>query len=65
MTDNLEEAVNRVIGAGERVSEARLAEPHAHSDDELDYSYDLLALAARELTRAVEALPKNRKPVGW
>ncbi|GAA0495164.1 hypothetical protein Ade02nite_19110 [Paractinoplanes deccanensis] len=38
---------------------------HAHFSDEAQYADEQLALAARDLVRAVEALPAERRPVGW
>ncbi|MGW4639602.1 hypothetical protein ACWEN6_13795 [Sphaerisporangium sp. NPDC004334] len=38
---------------------------HAHSDAEAQYAAELLALAARSLVHAVEALPPDKQPVGW
>jgi hypothetical protein len=37
----------------------------AHHADDLDYRRDELALRARELVKAVDALPSNEWPVGW
>ncbi len=42
---------------------ARESDPHADAADE--YASEQLALAARDLVRAVEALPENERPVGW
>ncbi len=36
-----------------------------HSDAEAEYADELVALAARDLVRAVEALPESQRPVGW
>lgn len=55
----------QVIKAVLRVLSAEREDPHAHSGDEQDYAGELLALAARGLTRAVEALPADKRPVGW
>jgi hypothetical protein len=41
----------------------RVEDPHADAEDE--YAGEQLALAARDLVRAVEALPENERPVGW
>lgn len=35
------------------------------SADELDYAEDQLALAARQLVNATDALPADQRPVGW
>lgn len=37
--------------------------PHADAEDE--YASEQLALAARDLVRAVEALPEDKRPIGW
>lgn len=36
-----------------------------YADAEEQYAGELLALAARELVRAVDALPEDARPVGW
>lgn len=36
-----------------------------HADASAEHADEGLALAARELVRAVEALPENERPVGW
>ena len=41
----------------------RAEDPHAGAEDE--YASELLALAARDLVRAVEALPEGERPIGW
>jgi hypothetical protein len=64
----------RTIHARARVEHAALAavtadryadENDAHADAHADYAGDLLALAARDLTRAVNAMPAGDRPVGW
>lgn len=42
---------------------ARDTDPHADAEDE--YAGEQLALAARDLVRAVEAAPESERPVGW
>jgi hypothetical protein len=42
---------------------ARAGDPHA--DAESEYADEMLALAARELVHAVEALPEGKRPIGW
>lgn len=37
----------------------------SYSDDESAYAWEQLALAARELTRATDALSPDQQPVGW
>jgi hypothetical protein len=48
-----------------RALSAERGQDDAHYAAELDYSYEQLALAARELTRATDALPAGKRPVGW
>lgn len=36
-----------------------------HRCDEQIYGWELIALAARDLVRAVDALPVEERPVGW
>lgn len=59
------DARERVIGAVFRFLEADRAEPHANADAEAEYAGELLALAARELAEATDAMPADRQPVGW
>lgn len=40
-------------------------EHNPHLDAEREYSAEQLALAARELVRAVDALPADQQPIGW
>ncbi|WP_212827356.1 hypothetical protein [Catellatospora sp. TT07R-123] len=42
----------------------RADESHAHYADSLGYYYDLVVLAARDLTRAVQASAHDQPP-GW
>lgn len=57
----VEQAALRSIAAHHCYAEP--SNPHADAEDE--YAADHLALAARDLVRAVEALPKDQRPVGW
>jgi hypothetical protein len=41
----------------------RPEDPHADAEDE--YASEQLALAARDLVRAVEAMPEDKRPIGW
>jgi hypothetical protein len=60
------DARERVIRAVLRVLESEHEErPHAHSAAEAEYAGEQLALAARELAEAVDALPREQQPVGW
>lgn len=36
-----------------------------HADAESEYASEQLALAARELARAVDQLPEEQQPIGW
>jgi hypothetical protein len=36
-----------------------------HADAAAEYADEQLALAARDLVRAVEALPEDKRPIGW
>lgn len=40
-------------------------ESSPHWDAEREYSAEQVALAARALTRAVDALPEDQRPIGW
>lgn len=64
----------RVFEAQERVEAAVLrsitarhyADPaHQFADAESEYADEQLALAARELVRAIDALPEGKRPIGW
>lgn len=56
----VERAALRAITADRYASES---DPHA--DAESEYADEHLALAARDLVNAVEALPDDKKPIGW
>ena len=58
--DELILAAMRVIAADHY---AREEDPHA--DAESEYAGEKLALAARDLVRAVDALPESDQPIGW
>jgi hypothetical protein len=59
-------ARERVIRAVLRVLESEHEErPHAHSAAEAEYAVEQLALAARKLVEAVDALPPDEQPIGW
>jgi hypothetical protein len=62
---NFDEAKEDLLQAAKRLERAYDSEPHGTSEWEIEYSTELLALAARELTRATEALPRDKRPVGW
>ena len=63
MTTSVTNAREKVLQAALRVLQAERSDPHAHSDDDSWYADEQLALAARDLTEAVEQ--SNSKPVGW
>jgi len=56
----VEKAALRAIAADRYADES-----DPHSDAESEYAGEQLALAARNLVRAVEALPENERPIGW
>lgn len=56
----LEKAALRSIAA-----DRYAVEEDPHSGAESEYADELLALAARDLVRAVEALPEGQRPIGW
>lgn len=41
------------------------ADEDPHSDAAAEHADEQLALAARDLVRAVEALPGHQRPIGW
>lgn len=59
------DAQDRVILAVLRVLQAERAGPHADSAADAEYADDQLALAARDLARAVDAIDEAARPVGW
>ena len=58
-------ARDRLLRAALRCLSAQLAEEHADADAEAGYAGEQLALAARDLTAATDALPAERQPAGW
>lgn len=40
-------------------------ESNPHADAESEYAAEQVAIAARDLTRAVDALDPDRQPIGW
>lgn len=58
-------AQERVIRQALRVLSAEREDPHAHHDDDLAHAGERLALAARDLVRAVDALPGDDQPASW
>jgi hypothetical protein len=59
-TDRLFRAVLRSINADHYANEN---DPHA--DAEAEYATEQVAITARDLARAVDALPEDRLPIGW
>ncbi|MFD8626661.1 hypothetical protein ACFV4E_22720 [Streptomyces hygroscopicus] len=57
---HLVSAVLRLIHATHYADESS-----PHWDAEREYSAEQVALAARALTRAVDAMPENEQPIGW
>ncbi len=60
LTRRVERAALRSIAAYHLPGSERAA-----ASAEADYADELLMLAARDLVRAVEALPESARPVGW
>ena len=64
-------AVDRAARTVERAALCSVAAHHyfadgdPHADAAAEYADEQLALAARELVRAVEALPEGERPIGW
>lgn len=66
-------SVVQIVGAQQNLLRAALRclsseysrDDTADSAAEAEYSYEQLALAARELARAVDTLPPDQLPVGW
>jgi hypothetical protein len=65
MSGDVYHAREVLLSAALRALSAERGQDDAHYAAELDYSYEQLALAARELTRATDALPAGKRPVGW
>lgn len=60
------EAEEALIRAAIRVLSAERPErEHAFTDAESEYASEHLALAARDLYRAVNADDNERRPIGW
>ena len=66
-TFDVDRAARRVEAAALRAITAHhyFRDEDPHSDAEAEHADELLAIAARDLVRAVEALPENERPVGW
>lgn len=58
-------AQERVIRQALRVLSAEREDSHAHHHDDLALAGEQLALAARDLVRAVDALPGDDQPASW
>ena len=73
MTDlfDLETAVSAARVELERTALRSITAQHYYSDNnphvdaESTYAGELLALAARNLVRVIEALPADARPIGW
>lgn len=59
------EARARVLRAALRCLSARLADEHAMADAEVQYASEQLAIAARDLVNATNAMDPGDQPVGW
>lgn len=62
---HLIQARENVISAVLRILSSERDQEHAHAADEAEYANEQLAIAARELTQATDAMPADRQPVGW
>lgn len=62
---NTEEARQKLLRAALRVLSAEHAEETADAAAEAEHAVEQLALAARDLTRATDALPNDKQPAGW
>lgn len=58
-------AAERLGRAVRRWHKAMDANPSANYDAEVAYRQELVSLYARDLVRAVDALPAEQQPVGW
>jgi hypothetical protein len=59
------EAKDRLLRASLRCLSAQFAEESADAAADAEHADDELALAARALSAATEALPAGHRPVGW
>ena len=60
-----EDARDRLLAAALRCLTAERAAEWAHKADEIEHADEQLAIAARDLATATDALPADRQPVGW
>lgn len=58
-------ARDRLLEAADRVRRSWDLVGDAWDDAEREYADEMLALAARALSRAVDAMPADEQPVGW
>lgn len=58
-------AAERLGRAVRRWHKAMDADPSANYDAEVTFRQELVSLYARDLVRAVDALPAEQQPVGW
>lgn len=66
MSLNVDAARRALLGAALRsVYSSDYADEGPHADAQAEHDDDRLALAARDLVRAVDALPADEQPVGW
>jgi hypothetical protein len=59
------EAKDRMLRAALRCLSAQFGPETADTAADAEYADDELALAARDLTAATEALPSDHRPAGW
>jgi hypothetical protein len=62
---DLKAARRRFTSATLRCLSSDCADEHSSADAESEYASELLAIAARDLVRAVDELPMDRRPRGW
>ncbi|MEV6638444.1 hypothetical protein AB0M54_47815 [Actinoplanes sp. NPDC051470] len=54
-----------VTSAVQCLAAERSNESSPHYAAHVEYSDELLALAARDLVRSIDALPPSERPIGW
>lgn len=65
MSAEVTEAREQLIRQVLRLLSSERDLPHVHSAAEAEYAKELIALAARNLAEATDALPENQRPVHW
>jgi hypothetical protein len=62
---NVIQAREELVKAAIRCITSDYADPSADSASQAEYADEQLAIAARNLAEATEALPASQRPVGW